>query len=89
MYHFEKDDQIYDWFDLTYHTTEVKANGCEVKGQHSVEIKLTSQAINISAKCLLSIAICNLCFKKRYLIHSNISSLAYLDIFMMCYIAPS
>lgn len=72
-----------------YHATEVKTDCGEVEGQHPVEIKLMSKSIDISAKSLLPVAICNLRLKKRYLIHTNISSLAHLNIFMMCNVAPS
>lgn len=49
---------------ITYHTTKIEPNCCEVKRQHPIEIKPTPKPINITAKCLLSISICNFSLEK-------------------------
>jgi hypothetical protein len=74
---------------LSHHAAEVETNSSEIDGQHAVEIKPTTQAIDITTECLFTIAICNLGLKLGDLVHPHIPTFPHLHVLVVCHIPSS
>jgi hypothetical protein len=74
---------------VPYHAIEIKSNGTEVEREHSEKVKSVSKSIDVTAECLFAIAICHFSFKDRYLIHSYMTALTDLHVFMVCNMSSS